>query len=474
MVNFQSLEIFSCLLLLLFHFSFHSCDYSLPEQYFVNCGSASSPIVYGRRTFTGDVNSEKIVLSSGGNTPVEDPGSSADELYRSARVFRKPSSYELDIDHDGTYVVRFHFFPFPALGNLSDARFNVEASGFRVLSNFSIHGGSSFPLILEEILLRIPPGKFKIKFVPSEKNSFAFVNAMEVFAAPSEFIPDSAVLATRGVDSYNGLLSSPLRVIHRINVGGPNIMPNIDTLLRYWIPDDIYLFNKNAAKNSSTYSGKINYQSPGATEFVAPPPVYNTAKEMNIVDNSTHMFNISWCFDVKKGAKHLVRVHFCDIISRTTNEFLTFDLFIDGMFGQKIYPYGAVSRPAAPFYDDFVVDSDNSGFLNITVGPRSDSRNPTAFLNGVEIMELITDLGSSPGGSDSPKRRLLIIIGSVVGGLILVLVLLIVVFCGLKKRKSKPVEAFDRPLAHLYGGSTYSRTTDKTVTSSPAADLTLA
>ncbi|KAL0350545.1 UNVERIFIED_CONTAM: putative receptor-like protein kinase [Sesamum radiatum] len=473
MVNFQSLEIFSCFLLLLFHFSLHSCDYSLPEQYFINCGSASSPIVYGRRTFTGDVNSEKIVLSSGGNSPVEDPGSSADELYRSARVFRKPSSYELDIDHDGTYVVRFHFFPFPALGNLSDARFNVEASGFRVLSNFSIHGSSSFPLILEEIMLTIPPGKFKIKFVPSEKNSFAFVNAMEVFAAPSEFIPDSAVLATRGVDSYNGLLSSPLRVIHRINVGGPNIMPNIDTLLRYWIPDDIYLFNKNAAKNSSTYSGKINYQSPGATEFVAPPPVYNTAKEMNIVDNSTHMFNISWCFDVKKGAKHLVRVHFCDIISRTTNEFLTFDLFIDGMFGQKIYPYGAVSRPAAPFYDDFVVDSDNSGFLNITVGPRSDSRNPTAFLNGVEIMELITDLGSSPGGSDSPKRRLLIIIGSVVGGLILVLVLFIVVFCGLKKRKSKPVEAFDRPLAHLYGGSTYSRTTDKTVTSSPAADFNL-
>ncbi|KAL0377852.1 UNVERIFIED_CONTAM: putative receptor-like protein kinase [Sesamum radiatum] len=185
------------------------------------------------------------------------------------------------------------------------------------------------------------------------------------------------------------------------------------------------------------------------------------------------MFNISWCFDVKKGAKHLLRVHFCDIISRTTNEFLMFDLFIDSKFSQKIRPYYVVYRNAAPFYYDFVVDSDNSGFLNISVGPRSDSRNPTAFLNGVEIMELITDLSLSPGGSDSSKRRLLIIIGSVVGGLILVLVLLTVVLWGLKKRKLKPVEAFDRPLAHLYGGSTYSRSTDKTVTSSPAADFNL-
>ncbi|KAL0377853.1 UNVERIFIED_CONTAM: putative receptor-like protein kinase [Sesamum radiatum] len=265
MGNFQSLEIFSCFLLLLFHFSFHSWAYTLPEQYFINCGSASSPTVYGRRTFTGDVKSEKIVLSSGGNSPVEDPGSSADELYRSARIFRKPSSYELDIAENGTYVVCLHFFPFPALGNLTDARFDVEASGFRVLSNFSIQSGFRF-LLIEEILLTIPPGKFKITFVPSEKNSFAFVNAMEVFAAPPEFIPDSAVVATRGVDNYNGLLSSPLRLIHRINVGGPNIMPNNDTLLRYWIPDDKYLFNKNVAKNTGTYSHKINYQSPGANE----------------------------------------------------------------------------------------------------------------------------------------------------------------------------------------------------------------
>ncbi|KAK4416308.1 putative receptor-like protein kinase [Sesamum alatum] len=473
MENFHSLQIFSCFLLLSL-LSLHSCAYTLPDHYFINCGSASSLTVYGLRTFTGDVNSEKIALSSGGNSPVEDPSSSTAELYRSARIFRKPSSYELDIAQDGTYVVRFHFFPFPALGNLPDARFNVEASGFRVLSNFSIRSNFTFPLI-EEIFLTIPPGKFKIKFVPHEENSFAFVNAMEVFLTPPEFIPDSAVLATRGVDNYNGLLSSPLRLIHRINVGGPNIMPNNDTLLRFWIPDDDYLFNKNAAKKSETYNGKINYQSPGAREVDAPPSVYNTAKEMNIIGNSTqpHMFNISWRFDVKKGAKHLVRVHFCDIISRTTNEFMVFDLFIDSKFNRKIYPYGAVSRPAAPFYNDFVVDSDNSGFLNVSVGPRSDSRNPTAFLNGVEIMELITDSGSSPGGSDSTKRRLLIIVGSAVGGLILVLVLLIGVLCGLKKRKWKPVDAIDWPLAHLYGGSTNSRTTDKTVTSSPAADFNL-
>ncbi|KAI3451973.1 hypothetical protein Pfo_008638 [Paulownia fortunei] len=479
MEHFQSPKIFSCLLLpFLFHFfslSFLSAAYTLPDQYFINCGSDSSLIVYGLRTFIGDVNSGEIALSSGNSIPVEDPSSSTTELYQSARIFRKPSSYELDIVQNGTYVVRFHLFPFPALGNLSDARFSVEASGFRVLSNFSIpnSSGFNFPRV-EEFLLTIPLGKFKIKFVPNEKNSFAFVNAMEVFPAPPDFIPDSAIDVTReGRDgNYNGLLIFPLRVIHRINVGGSNIMPNNDTLLRHWIPDDVYLFNNDTAKNSDSHNGKLNYQSPGATEFDAPDSVYNTAKEMNI-DNSSqlHTFNISWCFDVKKGAKHLVRVHFCDIVSGTSNEFLTFNLFIYSKFGQKIYPYGSIPQTAAPFYNDFVVDSDNSGFLNLSIGPRSDSRNPTAFLNGIEIMELVTDTGSSPGGSDS--RRLPIIIGSGVGGLILVLIFLTVFFFGLRKRKWKPVEAFDWPLAPLYGGSSYSRTTDKTVCGSPLADLNL-
>lgn len=480
MEDFRNSKIFLYLLqAFVFHFSSlslpASATYLLPEKYFINCGSASSPLVYGRRKFIGDVNSSEITLSSGNHSPVEEPSSTTiPELYRSARFFRKPSYYELPIAQNGTYVVRFHFFPLSALGNISDARFSVKASTFRVLSNFSIANRTdfSFPLI-EEFLLTIPQGNFEIRFLPSDKNSYAFVNAIEVFSGPPEFIPDSAPVVTPegSGDDFKEHLSLTLRVIGRINVGGSNVMPNNDTLLRSWIPDDVYLVNNVTAKNSDTYTGKLNYQAPGATDFDAPASVYNTAKELNI-DNHTllTMFNISWRFDVKRQTKHLVRVHFCDIVSRTTNEFLKFNLYIYSKFSKEISPWDVIQQTAAPFYFDFVVDSDSSGFLNISVGPQQNSK--TAFLNGLEIMELITDSVSSKGLSNS--RRLLIIVGSGIGGLVLAFIFMMVLFLCLRRRRSKPVETFDLQLGPLYGGgSSYSRTTDRTVGSTPLADMNL-
>ncbi|MBA0803179.1 hypothetical protein Gohar_013421, partial [Gossypium harknessii] len=38
---------------------------------------------------------------------------------------------------------------------------------------------------------------------------------------------------------------------------------------------------------------------------------------------------------------------------------------------------------------DFMVDSDDSGFINISIGPDSNSIDQNAFLNGVEIMEMM-------------------------------------------------------------------------------------
>ncbi|KAL2499626.1 putative receptor-like protein kinase [Abeliophyllum distichum] len=450
MENFLYRKI-SLSLFLLFLFDFSSIfsltsDYALPEKYFINCGSASR-LMFASRTFIGDVNSSTFTMSSVKSTTIKDP-TSALELYQSARIFKKPYWYELDIVQNGTYMVRFHFFPFSKPENLFDAQFNVLASGFYLLSNFSVKNSSNLPVIKEFLLTINTHGKFKIHFLP--QNSLAFVNAIELFLTPNEFIPDSASHATPegNKTDYNSLLPSPLHVIHRINVGGPNIMPDNDTLLRSWIPDDDYLFNKGSAKNSGDFGHTLNYLPGGATEFDAPDSVYKTAKEMNTNESSSNNnFNVSWNFDVKKRATHFVRVHFCDIVSKTTNELLKFNLSIYSNFSLEIYPYRFGSVLAAPFLVNIVVDSDDSGFMNISIGPGSDSRYRTSFLNGVEIMELIKDLGSAPGEG--------------------------VFFITLKRKKSEPAEIFDWPLRHLYGGNSYSRTTDRTVNGPPLADLNL-
>ncbi|PIN24504.1 Serine/threonine protein kinase [Handroanthus impetiginosus] len=477
MEGFQPMKILSCLSI---WFLFHSCasnsDYTLPDKYFINCGSSSSVLV-SNQTFIGDESSHGgYKLSSGNSKAVEEP-TLAIELYRTARIFSQSSSYEFGISERGIYVVRFHFFPFSSLGNLSNARFNILAYGSPILSNFTVKNSSSSDFLpVQEFFLPVSVGKLIIDLVPFDEHSFAFANAIEVFVAPLDFIPDFSNIPVPGeVLADNGQLRSLLHVIHRINVGGDNITPNDDTLLRYWIPDDYYLFNNNTARNHPFYGNNLNRQMEGATKFDAPDSVYRTAKELNIDNNNDNngrsIFNMTWHFDVRNRSRHLVRVHFCDIVTGTSNEQTTFNLYIYSNFKREIRPWDVIQQTAAPFYKDFVVDSDDSGLMSISVGPESDNDNQTAFLNGVEIMEVIDKF--APRGSHSKCMKLFIIIGPSVGGVVLVLIILAMFMFCLKRRKWMPVETPDWHLVPLYGGSSHSRTTVRSTTGSAHADLNL-
>ncbi|PIN24506.1 Non-specific serine/threonine protein kinase [Handroanthus impetiginosus] len=189
---------------LVFPFGFSSffllqiVTYTLPHTYFINCGSSSSVSV-STQTFISDESShDGYKLSSGNSKAVEESTSGnskgVDELYRTARIFRQSSSHEFDISENGTYVVRFHFFHFSSLGNLSDAHFNILAYGSPILSNFTVkNSSSSDSLPTQEFFLPVHVGKLRIDFVHFDENSLAFANAIEVFLAPPDFIPDSSV-----------------------------------------------------------------------------------------------------------------------------------------------------------------------------------------------------------------------------------------------------------------------------------------
>ncbi|KAL8528757.1 hypothetical protein ACS0TY_006276 [Phlomoides rotata] len=446
---------------------FPSTSYELPDRYFINCGSSSTVPIHGKN-FIGDENpAGNYVLSSHGSNPVEDPTFPADELYQSARKFSKSSSYELDLNETGIYIVRFHFFLSPFLGNPSDAHFSVSTSGVSLLPNFT-SGNNHSPV--QEFLFEIPRGKFKINFKPYNKQSFAYVNAIEVFLAPPDFIRHNATYVTQnGSDhEFGDILKTPLQTIHRINVGEGITVPDNDTMLRSWGSDDDYLLHgKETAKKSELYTGTPKYQSGGATNFDAPDLVYRTARQ------SLNDSNVTWSFDVRKLTNHLVRLHFCDIVSRTSNEFNYFNLYIYRNFRKVISPYNYTEHSAAPFYIDFVVYSDDLEFINISIGPDSGSQVKMAFLNGVEIMEVSRGGDSSRGPNDSTRKHLLIVVGSSVGGGVFLLMILIMIVVGLRKKKWKAIESFDWPLVPLNGGSSYSRTTVRTSVGSTIADLNL-
>jgi len=453
------------ILLLLHMLSLHlpSLAYTVPDKYFISCGSDTNSTASGR-TFIGDLtsgNSGSFTFTRQ-SSPVKDSNKSTatPPLYQTARIFRERSSYEFVISSAGTYLVRLHFFSFSYSANLSTALFDVLASEISLVDNFSVPHGSNSPLI-KEFFINITVGKFPIYFMP-QGSSFAFVNAIELLLAPENFIPSSAPLVSPAGSegNYEDILSKALLTIHRINVGGPTLSPENDTLWRYWVPDDSFLYSPDTAKNISSLSSKPNSQG-GVSKYIAPDLVYQTAKEMNINNSSSsNNFNITWSFNVSKNAMHFVRVHFCDFLSASPGALLRFNLYIYSNFSLPISPYETTGQLAAPFHVDYVVDSDDSGIMRISIGPRQDSGNHTAFLNGLEIMEIMGELGKVARTSD-PKNKntsVFVVVGSVLGGLVLICILAVVLCLGRRCRKPKVMETLDwSPVPVHRGGSTDSR-----------------
>uniref|UniRef100_A0A2N9GDN1 Malectin-like domain-containing protein n=1 Tax=Fagus sylvatica TaxID=28930 RepID=A0A2N9GDN1_FAGSY len=458
---------FQLCLLLPLHFSslllLSLADNTYPVKYLINCG-ANSNVTFNNGVFVADINSPSF--STGESEQVNNFSTSIPLLYRTARVYRMPSSYGFEIDQESIYIVRLHFFAFLSRANLYDALFNVSASGFSLLTNFSIGNGTSSPVI-KEFLLTIPQGEFRIHFIPSQQSSLAFINAIEVFLANETRITDDVFHVTsagynasqelkllenqltaikraeerktckrqesdrsghrfgaglggsdafwparawcwatlRGLhpqDSrrtpvhdevliciYSGLLSQALHTICGITFGGSPI--EFDELWRSWVNDDSYLIlNRGSAMNCTIYGQSPNYNHESVSNYTATDHIYQSCKQLKPdSDGNSSLLNLTWRFPVSKNTEHFVRFHFCDIVSKTAAD-LQFNLSIYSNYNKTIYPYFKTPDLASPFFIEYVVDSDDSGFTNFSISPSEQySSILNAFLNGLEIMEFL-------------------------------------------------------------------------------------
>ncbi|PRQ48084.1 putative protein kinase RLK-Pelle-CrRLK1L-1 family [Rosa chinensis] len=401
------IPLFSQLVLLLQFSSLHflSLAYEVQEKYFVNCGSDANLDLNGRN-FIGDLKPDSFSFSKGSET-IKGTNLTISSLYQTARVFSQQSYYNFEITETGTYLVRLHFFPFSsASSNLSTGIFNVSDSKFTLLNNFT-----SDSAIIKEFFLGInSTDSFKLYFTP-QSSSFAFVNAIEVFLAPSNFTPEN----------YNSNL--PLHTTYRVNVGGPVLSPDNDvTIWRNWEKDYIYLSDPNSAKDVPNQNTQLNYtyynkdqadDFVASTNFIAPDLVYQTAKEMT--GNSS---NITWSFSVRRNARYIVRAHFCDIVSVSAHT-IVFDLYSNGNFRKQIFGLDSpfVQALATPFYYDFVVNATDSKLINIRIAPNlTNTTIENAFLNGLEILEILEGTALIYNLEESKKVSVALVVGSVLGG----------------------------------------------------------
>ncbi|XP_043724642.1 probable receptor-like protein kinase At5g24010 [Telopea speciosissima] len=447
----EKLRILSLTLLFFLQFTYvhlPSLAFTPSDNYLIDCGSNANTTI-DNRVFVGDsTHHDSIFLSAGRTVALTDPNPSpgSSSLYQTARVFSSISSYEFEIKKNGTHLVRLHFFPFSSQGyDLRSALFHVSIPGspFSIDFSFRDSNHTSSP-ILKEYILMVDKEKLEISFAPVDEWGFAFVNAIEVFSAPPDFILDvgARFVGEAGIEDYRGLPLRILETVHRINVGGLKITPLKDTLWRTWLPDEEFLVLKSAAKAVSR-SRPPNYQSGGASREIAPDNVYMTAQEMNkSMSPSMVKFNITWDFPLSSGGgRYLVRMHFCDIVSVALN-LLYFDVYINDYSAYTDLDLSVLTTHmlAAPFYIDFVTDAGNSnGVMRISVGP-SDLSTPSqinAILNGVEILKMI-DGGGSISHRGSKNKHVAILVGSVLGGFALVCgCILMLAVLRLKRRKRK-------------------------------------
>ncbi|KAG6773671.1 hypothetical protein POTOM_020964 [Populus tomentosa] len=402
----------------------------------MNCGSGTNVDLEEYRTFVGDENSNtSFYVGKSKSVRNENPLPGTSPLYHTARIYTKISPYMLDITKTGSYLVRLHFFPFSFKGtHLADALFNVSASNFSLLTDFRVPNSTTEFPVIKEFFLTIAAGNFKIYFQPAEETTFAFVNAIEAFLLPPNFFMDNSTIPP--LQTKDGAL----RTLYRINVGGPEVN---DTLWRNWVPDDGYLAFGGSDANRS-YTGKLHEARSGGliVKEIAPESVYITCREASGDNEGASNFpNITWRFNVSKKARHLVRLHFCDFISLSPGT-VKFDLYISTNFSQEIDPNSkGASDMASPFFYDFVVPSDDSGYMSFSIAPRNNSIKKVAFLNGLEIMEFVRKkIIVVPVDERESKNHLALIIGSA-GGVALVLVLILLFSLCLRLKRPKPVKA---------------------------------
>ncbi|CAN4088423.1 unnamed protein product [Withania somnifera] len=427
------------------------------DNYLINCGSPDSTLLDDGRTFKSDPQSasylstdETIFASVKSLQEKVTSFSSVSLLYHTARIFESKSMYRFLVFKPGRHWVRLYFYPLPHPNyNLSSAMFTVTSDSIVLLDDFSVKDTSK--VVFKEYLINITSSQFTLKFSPLKK-SFSFINAIEFVSAPDDLISDSAA-AVSPVGDFNGLSQFAFEVSYRLNIGGPIVTPKNDTLWRTWLPDDQYMAFPEGAQNVSVPLTTIIYPDGGATPLIAPASVYATADMMADSGVPNSNFNLTWEVNVDSSFSYLIRMHFCDIVSKNLNE-LYFNVYVNEMVGVSSLDLSILTSDlATPYYKDFVLNATDitNGSIIVQVGPTSNVQSilPNAILNGLEVMKMSNMAGSldglfSSGGHAGvlPRSRGMRIAAAF--GLAMGVTALVLLAMGIVRWRRKPAKGWEK------------------------------
>ncbi|KAL5976212.1 Receptor-like protein kinase THESEUS 1 [Asimina triloba] len=431
------------------------------DNYLLACGSSHN-ISFQGQTFVPDSYQSSFLLKSEGDSSVSASSSNVPSpIYRSLRIFPQPSSYEFDIRQKGRHWVRLYFYPLPHSGHdLSSASITVVTENFVLVNNF-IFKNQNRSFLFKEYIVDVTTDSLTINFVPAN-GSVIFVNAIEVVSIPDGLIPNQALDLSPSTP-FGGFSDAALETVYRLNMGGPLITPQNDTLGRTWENDLKYLHVNSSAVNVSVSPSSVKYPV-GVTPEIAPNWVYATAEAMGDPNVANANFNVTWVFPVDPSFVYFVRLHFCDVVSSAMND-LIFNVYINSDIAiASLDLSGKTGGLDVPYYKDFIANSsDNSRTMYVSVGPDTTDDAMDAILNGLEIMKISNGARSLDGEfsvdgflpkSRSKTSKMGIVVGIVVGSLASVGFVGLCWWC-FKGQKSKATTHPSQPWLSLplYGNS---------------------
>ncbi|KAL0843838.1 hypothetical protein Bca101_017084 [Brassica carinata] len=431
---------------------FLSCYTSLalftpPDNYLISCGSSQN-ITFQGRTFVPD----SLFLKNGNSSVAAAAKSNSSNLsiYQTARVFSGLASYRFKIASPGRHWIRLHFSPIKnSTWNLTSALITVLTDEFVLLNNFSFKNSSH--IFFKEYTVNVTTDSLTLTLIPSNNSSVAFVNAIEVVSVPDSLIPDQA--NALHPSSTVPLSHLAFETIYRLNMGGPLLTSENDTLGRRWENDAEYLHVNSSVLVVTTNPSSIKY-SVSATQETAPNMVYATADTMGEAANvATPSFNLTWILPVDPEFMYFVRVHFCDIVSHAMNT-LVFNLYVNDDLAHGSLDLSSLTNGLkVPYFNDYIISNASSGgsSLTVSVGPDSLADITNATLNGLEVLKISNDANSLsglssvksllPGGESDSNKKKVVIVGSAVGAVTSVLLIAVCCYCCFAaSRKKSPQE----------------------------------
>ncbi|CAA0828002.1 Probable receptor-like protein kinase [Striga hermonthica] len=389
-----------------------SDSFSPPDNYLFDCGSTGPTTLPGGRIFLGDQDTGKYLSYNGRDVQVSaaNPKDLPSPIYASANIFDSAATYTFHVTRPGWHWIRLHFAPIQNdQQDLKAARFKVSTSNNLVLIQEFQMSPENATTSLNEYLVNVTTERYSLTFQPTQ-GSVAYVSAIEFVSAPDILIGDIASSVFPKAD-YSGLLSIAYQTVYRVNVGGPLITAQNDTLGRTWVSDTPYLDPKVSGSQVSVAPNVITYPD-GESPLIAPPVVYATAMQMADANVEVPSFNITWKLKIDSSFQYLVRLHFADIVSKSTND-LYFNVYINGKSAITGLDLSTVAEGlTSAYFADFVLNSSMvpGGLLDpliIQVGPMPNENAGTknALLNGLEVLKMNNSVGSLDGEFGVDGRR---------------------------------------------------------------------